>query len=57
MIQWITDNWVAICATVTAAVLLAEKVVALTPSKSDDAILSRIEEVLTSFGIEKKPGA
>ena len=57
MIQWITDNWGAICATVTATVLLAEKVVALTPSKSDDAILARIEEVLTSFGIEKKPGA
>lgn len=55
MVEFFTTNWAAIMSTLAALLLVADKIVALTPTKSDDEILAKIESVLTSFGLDKSP--
>lgn len=59
-VNWVTANWVEIVAAVTAVVLAADKIVALTPTTRDDAALVWVKRVLnivalqkTSTGVEK----
>ena len=47
MVQWITENWMAIAGIFVAGIAFAKAIVKLTPTKTDDAIVERIE------GLEK----
>jgi len=43
MVQWIVDNWIAITSVFGAALVLAKVIVKLTPTKTDDDVVDRIE--------------
>lgn len=42
MVQWMTDNWVAVAAALGAFLVLARIVVKMTPTKADDAVVERL---------------
>lgn len=43
MIQWIMDNWAAVAGIFVAGIAFAKAIVKLTPTKTDDAVVDRIE--------------
>lgn len=47
MIEFITGNWEGILLIAISAVVLAEKIVALTPTKKDDEIVAKVRDVIT----------
>lgn len=54
MIEFLTDNAVALAAVGIAVLALVKAVVAVTPSKADDEFVARVEEVvkrLTGKGV------
>lgn len=53
MLDFLTANWAAIVAVVTAVFVAADKIVALTPSKTDDAFVAKVESALNVIGIKK----
>lgn len=53
IVNWVTENWVAITAAVTAVVLAADKIVALTPTTRDDEVLSWVKRVLNLVALQK----
>lgn len=42
LITFVVDNWVVIVAIITPVIILAEKIVKITPTKYDDIILDMI---------------
>lgn len=50
---WFTDNWAAILAVVTAVVVAADKIVALTPTQADDVLEAKVKAALVNFGLIK----
>lgn len=52
-VNWVTAHWVEITAAVTALVLAADKIVALTPTTRDDAALVWVKRVLNVVALQK----
>lgn len=46
MIDFLTNHWDAIAATLAAVILLADKVTKLTSTTRDDEIVAKIEDVV-----------
>jgi hypothetical protein len=58
ILAFFTNNWAAILAVLTAVFVAVDKIVALTPTKADDAVVAQVEAVLENLGIlPKQPAA
>ncbi|MGZ2448523.1 type IV secretory pathway component VirB8 [Rhizobium ruizarguesonis] len=51
-INFVTNNWAAIIAVAAAVLVVADKVVALTPSKKDDEFVAKVEAALAVIGVK-----
>ncbi len=51
--EWIQENWVNITAVIGGVVTVASLIVKMTPSESDDAVLSRVIGVLKALSLAK----
>jgi hypothetical protein len=49
MVEFVTANWEGIVAVVAAVLAVAAAVVKLTPSKKDDEVVDKIEDVVGPF--------
>ena len=45
MSQWIMDNWVTLASAFAAFIVFAKIVVKMTPSKTDDAVVDRLDSL------------
>ncbi len=51
--EWMQANWVNITAVIGGVVTVASLIVKMTPSESDDVILSRVINVLKALSLAK----
>ena len=51
--EWMQANWVDITAVIGGVVTVASLIVKMTPSESDDVILSRVINVLKALSLAK----
>ena len=52
--EWLTENWVAVAAGVSAGVLFFDRLAKLTPTKSDDALVAKLYKLFAVMGIKVK---
>lgn len=51
--MWVSTNWLEVMATVTAVVLAADRIAALTPTKKDDNFLAWVKSLLNFVAMKK----
>lgn len=53
VVNFVSTNWVEILAVVTAAVVLAERIVKLTPTTRDDEAVAWVKRMLNLVALQK----
>lgn len=52
--EWLTENWIAICAAASAFVLVFDRIAKLTPTKRDDQLVSKLYKLFAVLGLKVK---
>ena len=54
MVNWLGENWMAVVLIANTIILLAGRIAKLTPTKTDDRIVAKIQRFMLTIGLEPK---